>query len=138
MPQTFTLEIATPGRLVIREEVTEAQIPARQGEIGVRPEHAPLIAELGIGALSYVAQGRRRDLLVSGGVVEVLPDRTRVLADAAEKPDEIDVNRAEEALRRASERLGGGGRDLGIDVGRALNALRRAQARLKAAEQARS
>src|SRR5215831_15086431 len=132
MAVTFRLEIATPERLVIREDVTEAQIPAKRGELGVRPEHAPLIAELGIGVLSYVSDGRRREMSVGGGVVEVLPDRTRVLADTAERPDEIDVKRAEESMRRANERLAGGAR-LGVDVARALNALRRAQARLRAA-----
>lgn len=136
MPQTFTLEIATPERLLIQEEATEAQIPAKTGEIGVRPEHAPLIAELGIGVLSYVAGGRRREMSVAGGLVEVLPERTRVLADAAEHPNEIDAKRAEESMRRANERLAGGP-NLGIDAARALNALRRAQARLRAAEQSR-
>ena len=131
---TFTLEIATPQRLLIREDVSEAQIPALKGEIGMRPQHAPLIAELGIGVLSYVVEGRRKELAVSGGVVEMLPDRVRVLADAAENADEIDVKRAEEAVRRANARLAGP--DLGLDVGRALNALKRAQARLKAAKAA--
>ena len=80
-----------------------------------------------------MAAGRRREMSVSGGVVEVLPDRVRVLADAAENADEIDVKRAEEALRRANERLMRP--ELGVDVARALNALKRAQARLKAAAQ---
>ncbi len=132
---TFTLEIATPERLLIREPVSAAQIPARQGEIGVRAEHAPLIAELGIGVLSYVAEGRHKELSVAGGVVEVLPDRVRVLADVAENADEVDVKRAEEALKRAQERLAHP--ELGLDVARALNALRRAQARLRAASQNR-
>jgi F-type H+-transporting ATPase subunit epsilon len=131
----FTLEIATPERLLIREQVTEAQIPAAQGEIGVRAEHAPLIAQLGIGVLSYVKDGRRKDLSVAGGVVEVLPNHVRVLADVAEDADEIDVKRAEEAVRRASERLMHP--ELGVDVARALNALRRAQTRLHAAGQGR-
>ncbi len=125
------LEVATPERLLIREEVSEAQIPAREGEIGARPEHAPLIAELGTGVLSYVKDGQRKQLSVSGGLVEVLPDRVRVLADFAEHPDQIDVKRAEEALKRASERLLHP--ELGVDTARALNALHRAQARLKAA-----
>ena len=130
---SFTLEIATPERLLIREQVSEAQIPARQGELGVRPEHAPLIAELGTGVLTYLADGRRREMVVCGGVVEVLPDRTRVLADVAEHADEIDAKRAAEAQRRASERLTRP--ELGLDVARALNALHRAQARLQAAAQ---
>ena len=131
MPNTFRLEIATPERLLIQEEVTEAQIPARTGELGIRPEHAPLIAELGLGTLSYVIGGRRREVFVAGGIVEVLPDRTRVLANAAERPDEIDVKRAEESLRRANERILNP--KPGIDIARALNAMKRAQARLNAA-----
>lgn len=130
---TLTLEIATPERLLLREQVSEAQIPAKQGDLGIRPEHAPLIAELGIGVLSYTVDGRRKALVVAGGVVEVLPDRCRVLADVAEYADEVDARRAQEAVRRAGERLTHP--ELGVDVGRALNALRRAQARLNAAEQ---
>jgi len=130
---TLTLEIVTPERLLIREEVSEAQIPTRQGEIGVRPDHAPLIAELGIGVLAYVAGGRRRELTVAGGVVEVLPDRVRVLADVAEHADQIDVKRAAEAVKRANQRLLHP--ELGVDIARALNALERAQSRLRAAGQ---
>src|SRR5688572_2547038 len=129
---TFLLEIATPERLLLREQVTEAQIPAKQGELGVRPEHAPLIAELGIGVLSYVYAGGRKAMVVAGGVVEVLPDRCRVLADIAEYADEVDAKRAQDAERRASQRLTHP--ELGVDVARALNALRRAQARVKATE----
>lgn len=135
MAQSFLLEIATPERLLIREEVSEAQIPARKGEIGVRPDHAPLIAELSIGVLSYVTEGRRKELFVGGGVAEVLPERVRVLTDTAERADEIDVRRAQDAMRRANERLGQP--DLGLDVGRALNALKRAQTRLKITNQSR-
>lgn len=132
---TFTLEIATPERLLLREQVSQAQIPAQGGEIGVRPEHAPLLAELGIGVLSYVSEGRPKSLVVAGGVVEVLPDHVRVLADTAENADEIDARRAQEAERRADERLTHP--ELGLDVARALNALKRAQARLRAAGQGR-
>lgn len=131
MMNIFMLEIATPERLLIQEEVTEAQIPAKTGELGIRPEHAPLIAELGLGTLSYVTDGRRHEVFVAGGIVEVLPDHTRVLAEAAEHPDEIDVKRAEESLRRANERILNP--KPGVDIARALNAMTRAQARLKAA-----
>ena len=126
----FTLEVATPERLLIREQVSEAQIPARAGEIGVRPEHAPLIAELGIGVLSYASAAGRKALTVAGGMVEILPDRVRVLADAAEHADEIDLKRAQAALARANDRLAGP--QPGLDVARAINAMRRARARLKA------
>jgi F-type H+-transporting ATPase subunit epsilon len=131
MAEPFILEIATPQRLLIREQVSEAQIPALSGEIGARREHAPLLAELGIGVLTYVGDGRARHLSVSGGLVEVQRDRVRVLADTAEHADEIDVQRAEEAQRRASQRLQAP--HLGLDIARTLNALHRAQTRLRVA-----
>lgn len=131
MAARFLLEVATPDRLLVREHATEAQIPAANGYIGVLPDHAPLLAALGTGMLSFSVDGRRASLVVSGGFVEVEPDHVRVLAEVAERPEEIDVERAREALRRAEERL------LkvppGTDIARALNAMRRAQARLAAA-----
>ena len=133
MADTFLLQIATPERLLIHERVTEAQIPAANGYLGILPEHSPLLAELGIGELSYVVgSGRRQTIAVEGGWVEVLPDHVRVLATSAEKASEIDLQRAEEALRRASERLAHPEENL--DLARALNAMKRAQARLDAAK----
>jgi F-type H+-transporting ATPase subunit epsilon len=132
MADTFQLEIATPDRLLIREPVTEAQVPAANGYLGLLPEHAPLLAELGTGELSYVSGGRRQSLVISGGWVEVLPDRVRVLATTAERASEIDMQRAAESLKRAEERLAHP--TAGIDIARALNAVKRAQARLAAAK----
>ena len=126
---SFLLEIATPERLLIREQVTEAQIPAAEGYLGVLPQHAPLLSELGIGELSYQMHGKRHSLIVGGGWVEVLPTHTRVLASSAERVDEIDMARAELALKRAKDRLEKS--VSGVDVGRALNSLKRAQARLE-------
>jgi len=132
MADTFHLEIATLERLLIRAEVREAQIPAANGYLGILPDHSPLLAELGAGELTYVIpNGTRKYLAVEGGWVEVLPHHVLVLATHAEKADEIDVERAQEALRRASERLAHPAP--GVDVARALNALKRAQARLAAA-----
>ena len=131
MAETFLLEIATPERLVIREHVTEAQIPASGGYLGILPEHSPLLSEMGSGDLTYSVGGDKHTLAVAGGWVEVLPEQTRVLANVAEKANEIDAKRAAEALKRAEERLNNPPADL--DVGRALNALKRAQARLAAA-----
>ena len=130
---TFLLEIATPDRLLLHEQVTEAQIPAAEGYLGILPGHAPLLAELGTGelTLTYVADGRRRSMAVSGGWVEVQPDHVRVLATRAEKADEIDASRAQAALKRAQDRLANPSPE--IDVARALNALKRAQARLQCA-----
>jgi F-type H+-transporting ATPase subunit epsilon len=135
MADTFDLEVATPERLVLREAATEAQIPAKNGYIGVLPGHAPLLSELGTGFASYVADGRKNYLAIHGGFVEVLPEKTRVLATAVEKAEEIDVQRAEAALRRAQEMLANP--HVEVDPALALSAMFRAQARLEAAAQLR-
>jgi len=79
------LEVAAPERLVLREQVGEAQIPAANGYVGILPGHAGLLAELGAGTLSYTAGGHRRSLSVEGGWLEVASDHVRVLADRAEE-----------------------------------------------------
>src|SRR5229473_1467684 len=99
MADEFELEVATPERLIVHERVTTAQIPARDGYIGVLAGHAPLVAELQTGVLSYVTGGVTRYLAVHWGFVEVLQDHVRVLADLGERAEEIDV-----ARRRASKR----------------------------------
>ncbi|MGH9660299.1 MAG: F0F1 ATP synthase subunit epsilon [Bryobacteraceae bacterium] len=131
MAETFELELATPERLVVRERVAEAQIPALNGYLGILPGHAPLLSEMAAGYLSYTAGGRKQYLAVNGGFVEVGGDRVRILADTAEKADEIDVARAEASLKRSQERLAGG--QPGVDAARALGAAHRAQARIDAA-----
>jgi F-type H+-transporting ATPase subunit epsilon len=127
---SFQLEIATPERLLVQERVTEAQIPALGGMIGVLPEHAPLLSEMGIGQLSYTGTEGRRTLFVSGGWLQILQNHVRVLTDRAEMANEIDVARAEASLKRAQERMN---QPAQIDVARALNAMKRAEARLAAA-----
>jgi F-type H+-transporting ATPase subunit epsilon len=129
--ETFLLEVATPERLVIREHVAEAQIPAAEGFLGILPEHSALLSEMGAGDLTYTVGGEKHTVAVAGGWVEVGPEQTRVLANVAEKANEIDVKRAEAALKRAEERLYNPPADL--DVARAINAMKRAQARLAAA-----
>src|SRR5262249_13648299 len=128
---TFQLEVATPERLVISEAVTEAQIPAKEGYIGVLPGHAPLLSELGTGYASYLVDGKRYYLAIHGGFVEVLPDKVRVLATAVEKAEEIDVQRAEAALLRAQEAISSP--NVAADPAVALAAMYRAQARIEAA-----
>ncbi len=136
MANAFTLEVATPERLLLHEHVVEAQIPAASGYIGVLKGHAPLLGELGIGDLKYKKiDGTTHDLVVIGGYVEISDDHVRVLAERAEEVSQIDIARAEAALKRANERLlhpAGG-----VDTARALNAMKRAQARLDAAKQLR-
>lgn len=131
MSQTFELEIVTPERLVVQDRVEEMQLPGRNGYLGILPGHAPLITELGIGQISYRQNGRTRCLAVAWGFAEVLPDRVRVLAETAERAEEIDVRRAQEARKRAEQRLRSG--DPKIDCMRALFALSRAATRLEVA-----
>jgi F-type H+-transporting ATPase subunit epsilon len=132
MAATLRLEVATPERLLLREQVTQAEVPGLEGALGILPEHAALLSELGSGPLTYVLEnGHKKFLSVCGGYVEVGPDFIRVLANRAEAAEDIDVKRAEAALKRANERLLNPTPEL--DVARALNAMRRAQARLDAA-----
>jgi F-type H+-transporting ATPase subunit epsilon len=128
---TFELEIVTPERLVIREKVEEMQIPGRNGYLGILPGHAPLITELGIGEISYRENGRSRYLAVAWGFAEVLPDRVSILAETAERAEEIDVRRAEKAKQRAEKRLKS--EDPNVDCARAQHALTRAATRLEVA-----
>jgi F-type H+-transporting ATPase subunit epsilon len=132
MPELIELEVATPERQLVREQVSEVQIPAKSGYIGVLPGHAPLLSELGTGFLSYSAGGRKRYLSVQGGFVEVLPDHVRVLANTAERAEEIDAERARADLTKAQEELGNPA--LGVDPAVSLDALAWAKARVEAAE----
>jgi len=131
MPDTIQLQVVTPERMVVDERVESVQIPASNGYLGVLPGHSPLLAELGTGFLHYTHGNRRWYLAVSGGFIEVLPDRVRVLANLAEKADEVDVERARQALERAQQELGNPA--LGVDPAVALEAIRWAEARLEAA-----
>jgi len=132
MPDTFTLEIVTPAREIVRQTVTEAQIPVRGGYIGVMPGHTPLLAEMGVGELSYQMGNRAHFCTAIGGFVEVLADRVIVLADSAELAEEIDVPRAEAARDRAQKRLGNPN-DPSVDWKRAQAAMERSQVRLQVA-----
>ncbi|MFB3915244.1 MAG: F0F1 ATP synthase subunit epsilon [Terriglobales bacterium] len=132
MADTFQLEIVTPDRLVVKDHAEEMQLPAKNGYIGVMAGHSPLITELAVGELSYVAQGYTERLAVSWGFAEVLPDKVTVLAERAERAEEIDVARAQEARKRAEERLKSGDPDMDYD--RALTALQRAEVRLQVAQ----
>jgi F-type H+-transporting ATPase subunit epsilon len=132
MAEAFTLEVVTPTRLVVRETVNEAQVPVLGGYIGVLPGHTPLLAELGSGELSYHAGNRTHSCTAMGGFVEVLGDRVLVLADRAERAEEIDVPRAQAARDRAQKRLASPN-DPKVDWNRAQDALDRAQVRLQVA-----
>jgi F-type H+-transporting ATPase subunit epsilon len=131
MADTFELEIATPERLLVRVRCTEAQIPGERGYLGILPGHSPVLGQLGIGELSYVSEGHKRFIAVEGGFFEISNDRVRVLANSAERADEIDLKRAEASMKRAMDRLSHP--EIALDVARAMNAMKRAQARIAAA-----
>jgi F-type H+-transporting ATPase subunit epsilon len=132
MADTVELEVATPERALVSEPVSDLQVPGKNGYMGILPGHAPLLGLLGIGILTYVSGGKKRYISIHQGFLEVLEDHVRVLADAAERAEEIDVQRAKAALARAQEE--GLNPALGVDPGSALLAMARAEARLEAAQ----
>lgn len=132
MSDTFQLEIVTPTRLLVKDAAEEAQIPGATGYLGILPGHAPLITELGVGEITYKSSGTTHTLAVAWGFAEVLPDKVTILAEAAERPQEIDVARAQKAKERAEERLKSNAAN--VDYARAEDALRRAESRLDVAK----
>lgn len=132
MTDTFQLEIVTPEKMVVRDAAEEAQIPGRNGYIGVLPGHAPLITELGAGEISYRSGGRENRFSVAWGFAEVLPDRVTVLAETVERAEEIDVTRARQSLARAEEALKSAQSE--EDFANATGKIQQAQARLEVAQ----
>ncbi|MBZ5669717.1 MAG: F0F1 ATP synthase subunit epsilon [Acidobacteriia bacterium] len=133
LPTEIHLDIVTPDRLVAHDSVTSVTIPGKDGYLGILPGHAPLLTELVAGELVYTREGTKQFLAVNWGFAEVLPDRVIVLAQSAERAEEIDVGRAEKAKVRAEERLKRF-TDPQVDMERAREALRRAMARLETAQ----
>ena len=132
MADSFDLEIATPDRPLVHERAVRAQIPCRDGYIGVLPDHAPLLSEMGIGVLTYVTpEDHRFTLAIKHGFVEIFENHVRVLADDAERGGEIDVTEAERDLRHAQNEMVNPA--VGIDIAAALIAWKHAQARIEAA-----
>jgi F-type H+-transporting ATPase subunit epsilon len=130
------LDIVTAERMVYSEEVDMVVAPGFEGQLGILPHHTPLMTTLLPGELRIKKGAEEVSLAISGGFLEVRPDRVVVLADAAERAEEIDVERAEAARKRAQERLTRQ-RELGFDGVRAEASLRRSLARLRVAETAR-
>jgi F-type H+-transporting ATPase subunit epsilon len=126
------LEITTPERLLVSTEIDSVQIPGKAGYLGILPQHAPLVSEIAPGTIEYKHGGASEKLAVSWGYVEVLPQQVSVLAETAEKAEEIDVPRAEAAKKRAEERIRSGGKD--VDLDRCMASLARSTARLGAAK----
>ena len=133
IPKTVTLEVVTPTRMVAREEVEEVVAPGVEGYFGVLGGHLPFMSTLKSGELAYRENGTWRYLAISWGYAEVLPQTVIILAEAAEKAEEIDAARSQRARDRAFERLAKWG-DESIDVLRAQGALTRALTRLEVAE----
>ena len=136
LPTTLTLEIVTPDRSLVHEEVDEVQVPAAEGYMGILPGHTPLLAVLQVGELTYRRGSETGHLHVAFGFVEVLPDRVTVLAQTAERATDIDVARAEAARKRAEERLARPAPDM--DLGRARVALMKSLIRIQVATRART
>jgi F-type H+-transporting ATPase subunit epsilon len=144
LPTRLTLEIVTPDRALIREEVDEVVVPGTDGELGVLPGHTPLVSSLKIGELWYRQGQERHYVAVAFGFVEVLPDRVTVLADVGERAQEIDVQRAERAKQRAEELLAQAQAPtprltaVDFDIERARIALLKSLIRLQVASRART
>jgi len=132
LPTQIQLEVVTPERQVVHEAVLSVTVPAKNGYLGILPGHAPLLSELQPGELAYGENHVTHYLSVSWGFIEVLPERVIVLAETAERAEEIDVHRAQQAKQRADERLTNV-TATDIDFERARAALMRALARLQAA-----
>ncbi len=129
------LEIVTMERRVYSEDVDMVIAPGSEGELGILPNHTPLLTHLREGVLRVRRGGQEEAFAIGGGIMEVLPDKVIVMADAAEHSDEIDVARAEQARERADALIKE--RPAGVDLDAALAALRRSQVRLKVAQHRR-
>jgi len=132
---SLKLDIVTAERVVYSDEADVVVAPGIDGQLGILPHHAPLMTTLQPGELRVRKGGEEFSLAISGGFLEVRPDRVIILADTAERAEEIDVSRAEEAKRRAEERLRHPTPE--VDVAQADAAMRRALARLQVVEQRR-
>jgi F-type H+-transporting ATPase subunit epsilon len=132
----ITLEIVTPDRSIARADVDEVQLPGTDGYLGVLPGHTPLLTTLKVGELWYRTGSERHYLSVAFGFAEVLPDRVTILAQIAERAQDIDVERAEAAKKRAEERLSARVPD--IDFERARIAMMKSLIRLQVASRART
>lgn len=128
----FTLEIVTPDRKFFEDEVEMVIVRGIEGDIGILKNHTPMVTPLSIGKIRIKRNGEFKEAAIAGGYIEISKDKTTVITDAAEWPEEIDVKRAEEAKKRAEQRLKSS--DSEIDIVRAHIALRKALNRLEVAK----
>ncbi len=134
MAENIQLEIVTPSKAVVKDEAQIVMAPGSLGEFGVLSGHTPFMTSLKVGTVKYVDEsGKERFVFVNGGFAEALPDRVTILAESAERKEDIDVARAKAALERAQKRLESKA-DPDIDFERAKAALERAIHRIKLAE----
>ena len=138
LPSKLNLEVVTPDRPVVREEVDEVVVPGSEGYLGVLPGHTPLLSTLKVGELWYRQGQEKHYIAIAFGFVEVLPDRVTVLAQVGERPEEIDVARAERAKQRAEERLAKPMSAVDHDFERARIALMKSLIRLQVATRVRT
>lgn len=129
------LEVVTPERELLHEQVDEVQVPGKDGYLGILPGHAAMLGELGIGELSYHTGGREHYLAILGGFLEVRDDHVRVLADDAQRPEEIDLEKARTEQAQAQHDAITAG--LGLDPAEAVARVLRAQTRISVAERPR-
>jgi F-type H+-transporting ATPase subunit epsilon len=134
MPDKIHLEIVTPDGVAVREDVDEVEAPGVEGYFGVLPGHTPFLSQLKIGTVRYRMAGEDHLVVVTWGFAEVLPHKVTLLVNAAELAEDIDLQRAESARRRAEQRL----KEFGVayDLDSAREAAERAQARVETAKRA--
>jgi F-type H+-transporting ATPase subunit epsilon len=135
LPTSIQLQIVSADRSLVNEQVDEVEIPGADGYFGVLPGHTPLLALLGAGELWYRQGQEKHYLVLAFGFAEVQPDRVTILAETAERPDEIDLARAEAARKRAEQRIAAPTVDM--DAERARIALMKSLIRLQVATRAR-
>jgi F-type H+-transporting ATPase subunit epsilon len=138
LPTKLTLEIVTPDRSVVTEQVDEVELPGSEGYFGVLPGHTPLLAALQVGEMWYRVGQEKTFLVIAFGFAEVLPERVTVLAHVAERAQDIDVERAERAMKRAQDRIAKVSAQTDIDFERARVALMKSLIRLQVASKART
>ena len=139
MADRLLLEIVTPYRLVMSEEVDEVVAPGLEGEFGVLPGHTPFLTILKLGEMSYRKGTERWHLVLNWGYAEVGPDKVIILAEGAERAEEIDIERALSAKKRAEERLAQAERKVAeLDLERARGSLGRALVRIEVANKKKS
>ncbi|MCE2451621.1 MAG: F0F1 ATP synthase subunit epsilon [Nitrospinae bacterium] len=129
------LDIVTPERKLVSAEVDEVTAPGFYGEFGVLPQHTPYLCQLGVGVLSYRTGSARYFISIIDGYAEVGPDKITILAESAERAEDIDAARAQESRQRAQERMGGQKSEEELDFDRAELSLKRAITRISVANQ---